>query len=327
MRWQVGYTRNILIAASLALAATMAVHLIRHQLSTIIGFPVDTANTSSPFHTWVTLTFKEFHPAGNQFTGSVVIESAPRLEQLQPDEIKQAASSFSHVLLRFYRRDQRGTNFQGGSDAPITMAFPPAWGSLMGNGTFSWTATPQPGAFYYPFDRYLLTVNPALMEVSQRDVYYPKPIESMEAEFGNSNLIPRLHPLHTGPRDHLEDIYEISLERPVLLRLLAIIVGALLVIWLMYMIVAAKPEEYAGNIVTLFVGVFSIRSSLLAGAPIFPSLIDYCALGVYLSAVLIVIIKWLFPDKKTQVCRFCLSTIPRAAIVCPQCTQALTERA
>src|SRR5271168_674097 len=196
MRWHVSYTRNILIAAALVTAATMAFHLIRHQPPTLTAFAVNPEEPSDLTLTAITLTFKEFHPAGNQFTGSVVIESAPYFERLkQQSAVKAWAAGFHLVLLRFNRRDAQGLNFQGGSDTPITMAFPPAWGSQMGYGTFNLAGEPPPSAFYYPFDKYVLSINPELLEISNPGSYTPEPIQSIEAEFANSNFIPRLHPL------------------------------------------------------------------------------------------------------------------------------------
>ena len=323
MRWPVSYTRNSLIAGALFIAAAMAFHLVRSEPPTLIGCSIPSDNPSYRSWTWVKLTFKEFHPAGNQFIGSVVIEVAPRPDRMKPGEMQKWAADFKQVVLRFDHYDVNTLSYQGGGDGPIALAFPPAWGSLMGKGTFSWAGIPQPGPFFYPFDRYVLRVNPSLLQLSDSGNYPTEPIDTLQTDFGSSNFIPHLHDLQAK---YPNDVYEITLERPALLRVLAIIVAILLVVWLIYLILSAKPEEYAGQVVTLFVGVFSIRSSLLSGAPVFPSLIDYCALGVYLSAVLIVLIKWRFPDKKSKECPYCKSSIPLAATICPQCTHALELR-
>jgi hypothetical protein len=327
MRWSVGSTRNLCIFAALALAAYGAIHLVRTQPSTRFGFPVRADDIVPPTRAWVDLDFKEFHPADNQLTGAVSVELVPRSQDIPPQQYAQWAAATKSVLLRFYGGDIQKSVFQGGSDAPIPVAMPPAWGSLMGKGVFTWDAIATFGPFFYPFDRYTLTANPALMDVTNAEVYPDLPIEDVKADFGNINFSPRLHRLSSGDTRYHPHLYEISLERPALLRLLAIVVGALLLVWLGYLVFVAKPEEYAGNIVTLFVGVFSIRSSLLSGAPVFPSLIDYCAVGVYVSAALIVLIKWLVPDKKSGECTFCKSSIPLAAHVCPQCTRDLPQPA
>jgi hypothetical protein len=304
--------RTLLIAGALSIAAAVSIYLVRNEPPTSIGFSFTGENRSDRSHTLVNLTFKEFHPGGNLFTGSVVIEG-------EDQSLDQKRADFKEiVVLRFdhYESESNRFMYQGGSDDPITLAFPPAWGSFMGKGTFSWAGVPQPGPFFYPFDSYVLKIqiHPSLIQLSD---FHLRPIDAVVTDFGGSNFIPRRVDLYAHAPN---DLYEIILRRPLLLQLLASIVAALLFIWLNYLIWFAKPEEYAGNVVTLFVGVFSIRTSLLSGAPVFPGFIDYCALGVYLSAALIVLIKWLIPDKKTKECMFCKSSIPLAATICPHCT-------
>jgi hypothetical protein len=311
----VRYVRRILIAGALSIAAAWAIYLVRSEPKTTIVFSPTNGPGSSPFQVSVTLTFKDIHPTGNLFTGSVVIDIFP--DHGRYEEFAKWAGNGTKVKLRFDHHESDGSLYQGGSDDTIALAFPDAWGALRGAGTFSWAGDPQHGPFLYPFDRYVLRVNPILLQPSDSKSYPFYPIDTLVTDFGNSNFIPRLKNLRAQPPN---DLYEITVERPVLLRRLAIIVGGLLLVWLIYLVWVAKPEEYAGHVVTLFVGVFSIRSSLLSGAPVFPSLIDYCALAVYLSAVLIVLIKWMLPDKNKKECPFCKSSIPLTATVCPQCT-------
>jgi hypothetical protein len=70
-------------------------------------------------------------------------------------------------------------------------------------------------------------------------------------------------------------------------------IGFLLIAWVIYLAVFARPRDYVGQIVALFIGIFSIRSSLLAGAPVFPSFLDLCILIVYFSASLSVLVRWI----------------------------------
>jgi hypothetical protein len=307
------HIRALLIVVVLFAAAAMATYLIRMEPPTQIGVSLAQRDQSHAYHTSVSLTFKEFHPAGSLFTGSVVIEMYPATDQSKPEA--------KRLLLRFDRFEEPNSLiYQGSSDEPIVIGSRPAWASFMGKGTFSWAGNARSGPFFYPFDRYELAINPSLLQVSDENYYPIIPIDTLATDFGNSNFIPRLENLHQHAP---HDLYRITLERPTLLHVLAIIVAGLLVVWLIYLIWSAKPEEYTGNIVTLFVGVFSIRTSLLSGAPVFPSFIDYCALGIYLSAALIILIKWIFPGTISKECVFCKSSIPLAATVCPQCTQVL----
>jgi hypothetical protein len=323
MRWPVSYTRKLLIAGALFTAATVAIYLVRTEPPTSIGCSPTDDPRSYPFQSLVTLTFKELRPAGNQFAGSLTMEVYPQQDRMTPEDAQRLEKAFKdlkQVVLRFEHFESNSDIYQGGTDSPIALAFPAASGSLQGKGTFSWTGVPQRGPFFYPFDSYILRVNPSILQVSDADSYPIYPVDTLITDFGNSNFIPHLKNLHAKSPN---DLYVITVQRPVILRMLAIVVGILLVVWLTYLIWFAKAEEYAGQIVTLFVGVFSIRNSLLSGAPVFPSLIDYCALAVYLSAVLVVLIKWMFPDKNRKECPFCLSSIPLKATTCPQCTKAV----
>ena len=327
MRWQPTHTRTLLILTALAIASATAAHFIRHQPDSHLIIPVAEENRSYDSHTSVLLAFKEFRPAANQFAGTFDIEISPNWDRIKPEDRKTWASQITKGFLRFNHFENNSMNYQGGADAEFPVAFPPIWGSLQGKGTFAWSSEPQPGPFYYPFDSYILHINPELVSIKeQEDGIYPiHPIDVLETDFSNSNFVPERQHLDVAASDYLSDRWEITLQRPALLRTLALVVGALLIIWLIYLIWAAKPGENAGQIVTLFVGVFSIRSSLLSGAPVFPSFIDYCALAVYLSAALIVLIKWLIPDRNTKTCPHCKSTINNQATICPQCTRAVSD--
>ena len=327
MRWQPSHTRTLLILTALAIASATATHFIRHQPDTHLIVPIANEDQTYDSYTTVKLAFKEFRPATNDFAGSFDIEISPNWDHIKPEDRKAWASQFTKGFLRFnhWKNDHNTMDYQGGADTEFPVAFPPMWGSLQGKGNFSWNGIPQPGPFYYPFDRYVLHVNPELVQLSDSGIYPVHPINHLETDFSNSNFVPERRQLAVAARDYQSDRYEITLQRPALLRTLTIVVAALLLIWLAYLVWAAKPGENAGQIVTLFVGVFSIRSSLLSGAPVFPSLIDYCALAVYLSAALIVLIKWLVPDQNTQTCPHCKSTINNQATICPECTRPIHE--
>ncbi len=108
---------------------------------------------------------------------------------------------------------------EGGSDEPIKLSLPPASGSLRGKGTFFWQPVPQPGAFLCPFDRYLLRVNPSILEVSASDVYRIDHVSQFVMDLGSANFVPTLRFLH--PKKPGDDNHELILQRPPILRLLA----------------------------------------------------------------------------------------------------------
>jgi len=322
MRWSVKFIRRRLIGAAMLAAAVLAAYLYSHQQPTKLGVPLTDPDRGSDAYTYLSLSFKEFRPAGNQFSGSITVDIAPNLDRLKSEGLQKWTEAHKKAVLRLNHYDGHSLTWQGGTDEPVALSFPPAWGALRGTDTFTWSAEPERGAFFYPFDRYNLHVNPSLMEVSDPAIYPSLSIDTLSADFTNSNLVPQLHNLEAKYPD---DRYSISLERPILLRFLAVIVGGLLVLWLGYLLWSSKAGEQAGQLVSLFAGVFAIRSSLLSGAPLFPSLIDYCALAIYLSAVLIVLLKWVLPDRKPEPCPWCQSPISSKAKVCPQCTRDLTQ--
>ncbi len=316
MPWTRKRTRELSIVAVLSFAVIIAIVLVRRQPPAQIScHPAHDAGLN-PFYTLVSLTFKELQPAGNVFSGPVIITVKQGQASKQAED---AAQEFRKTVLRF--EHFKGSEFEivGNTDGAIDFASVPLSDTLVGKGTFWWKGVSQTyrGPFYYPFDRYVLSVNPFLVK-SDGPKYFTDPVDSLDVDFGGLSFVPQIKSLRAQSRN--DDFYEITLQRPALLRVIAGFVAVLLLFWLAYLIWFAKAEENVGQVVTLFIGVFSIRSSLLSGAPVFPGLIDYCTLAVYLSAVLIVLVKWKFPDQNTKECPFCKSFIPLTASVCPQCT-------
>src|ERR1019366_8752941 len=164
--------RTLLIVIVLFGAAGMATYFIQNEPPTQIGASLTREDQSHDYHTSVSLTFKEFHPAGNLFTGSIAIEIVPSPDLPKP-ESKQ-------LLLRFDRYEEPNRLiYQGGGDEPIAIGSRPAWGSLTGKGAFSWAGLSRPGPFFYPFDRYDLIINPSLSQVSDANYYPITPIDTL----------------------------------------------------------------------------------------------------------------------------------------------------
>ena len=345
MNWNRGKTRAVLMAVALCGAAAEARHLVRNQPDTLVGCAPIARPFADRYSTRVSLTIKDFHPQGNQFSGALVASvglqealifigpshqylgyDGARYQPVEPKKLKadfeEMRSSFQGTMLQFrHYTDDHGFEQEGGSVGSFVMNKPKLAISLEGSGTFNWTATAVRRSFYYPFDQYVLAVNPELLTEFSEDEFIDHPVDQLSIDFSGTGFVPRLESL--GEVKGERDRQRILVQRPMLLRVISGVVGVLLMTWLLYLIISPKAGEQAGQLVTLFVGVFSVRNSLLSGAPTFPSLIDYCALGVYLSAVLIVLIRWLIPDPPGRTCPFCCSAIPEKAAVCPACTQAL----
>jgi hypothetical protein len=315
MRWKVAYTRHLLIAVALCAGIGYSVKLTRQDRPTdivmAIGKPFLISDTNLVF------TMKELHGAGNEFVGSVLVQVDPSANPAA----KTSDLGYSKVSLRVDHCEAHSCIDEGQSDNPISLSpsNDPLRREWSGNGDFMWKAVPITSSFFYPFDRYTLHVNPMLLQIREAnaDRFYTSYISIVKVNFGNTNFQPHLSRFNPDPQ---ADPYQIELGRPPILQALVICVAFLLAVWLVHLIVA-KAEEHTGQIISLFLGVFTIRSLLLGGAPVFPSLIDYCALSVYLVAALVVLVKNAFPDPPGQVCPHCKSPLPDGACVCPQCTR------
>ena len=173
--------RTISIAVAVAVSAALAIYLVRSEPPTNIGYSLTGEQSSYYSETFVNLTFKEFHPTGNLFTSSVVIQVIPRQDRMQADSkpLDRMIADFKQVALRFNHHESNSFIEQGGSDDPIALAVPPLGGWLMGKGTFSWAGIPQLGPFFYPFDSYVLKINPSLFQVSESGLHSIVPIDNL----------------------------------------------------------------------------------------------------------------------------------------------------
>jgi hypothetical protein len=99
-------------------------------------------------------------------------------------------------------------------------------------------------------------------------------------------------------------------------------IGVLALIWLSYLAWTVDTKSYVGQILTFFLGIWGVRTTLLAGLSVFPVMLDYATLMLSVVAVGIVISKWMQErfSTVTRECPACKMKIPLEASKCPYCT-------
>ena len=188
---------------------------------------------------------------------------------------------------------------------------------LGGIGTFRWTIPSITSPAFYPFDSYLARMHPELSgeTENQPGVWYEIPVQTVGVDFSATNLTTIYSP---GTEDG--DWFTVSLHRPLWLKFVVSAAVVLLVLWAVSFPLSSKTEP--AGLLALFVGIFGLRSSLLSGAPVFPSFIDYLSILLYTYVVMMLLLKKLYSEPERK-CGFCKSTVHANATVCASCTRTL----
>ncbi len=284
------------LLALLIIGAILALWTRPRREKPSLTFSPATTSIQPPQQSSVFLTAKTFDPSASTFSGAVEVRLLPFPLEKNPQRLLEWQARFKQVLLELAHFEDGGFKSVGESDEPIKLAPEPLFGmELRGKGDFKWAANPQVDAFYYPFDSYYLDVNPSLVPVPSTENVW---IDFMQIEFNGLNFVPELDSLEANRPN---DLYRIRLVRPHYLKLLVWMTGLLVAFWVVYLAGFATPKDYIGQIVALFLGIFSIRSSLLAGAPEFPCFIDFCALVAYLLASFSILLRWVLVPKAPDI--------------------------
>lgn len=310
--------RWVIIFVILSAVVVALIYFLSTERSGVIGLSPPTEDWVQEREvTVVTLTFKDFRPSGSQLSGEAKVEIHPRDAHDFPalaDHLKQTFLVFEHFETDHYIG-------QGGGDGPFDLTKPELASELTAKTDFNWAAETLRSAFYYPFDTYSLDFNPMMMDRGSDGIYPSRPVSAVTLDFTNSNFVAEAKETRRkGP----EDAFTIHLSRSPLAQIATAIAAALMVIWLGYLVGAKGGVENIGGLLAIFLGVFSIRTTLLSGAPLLPCAIDYACLVVYAGAILIILIKWLLPDVNKKPCPHCASEIALEANVCPFCTRELS---
>jgi hypothetical protein len=262
-----------------------------------------------------------------------LIESAKKYQE-EIKSIPEVEIRFSHYQSN---KDIKGYLEQGRNKQSIKLRYDRIAGVMFGEGEFTWSANALISSFWYPFDKYLLYVNPQILHPDKNNTYinYIDNIEQINLEMqvpnlrmvAERNLVstsekrdsknPSIVTLERNPSDP----YIIKLDRPSPLQVISIFLCILSIFWLGYLIWFADTESHVGGILAFFVGIWGIRNTLLGNLYIFPSFLDYFTITLSLIAVIVVIFKWWIKifSTNTKECKYCLSKIPVKASKCPHC--------
>ena len=304
---------------------------------TVIGFPLEQYKREGAIigsrRARVQLTADQFNSARLLFAGSTKVSITPNTSPSSNGNITfptgepEQTLAIKNVILSLTHTDkEEGKTIivEQGSSEVIELKSNPRWAEVAGKGNFTWQAQSITSSFWYPFDRYLLHVNPSLIVLKKNDsdVDYGtyEYIETMEIELSAPNL--RMNATKRQVANSMEDPYEIVLKRPLVLRILTIFAGLLVPAWLYFLYKSADTGSNAGKILAFFFGIWAYRETLLSGFSVFPIMLDYVTLTLAIVAVTIIILKWRQEPSSTimRECPYCKMKIPLEAKRCPQCT-------
>ena len=288
----------------------------------------------------ISLKVDSFNPIRKEIGGTISVSLRPRYfsnpDKDLSDELRNESKvimSITEIMVWFshysYGKDGIGSSErQGESVEPLQLKPTPLSSNVSGENKFVWRANSLVKSFWYPFDKYLLYVNPSILRPDiSHEIGYFEYIDMMSFELQvpsmRVELKQKLPP--SSERARLEDAYQLILDRPLPLRLLTLVFAALSILWLGYLLFTANSEKHMEGILTFFIGIWGVKSSLMGSLYIFPCFIDYCTITLAITAVLIVLFKWLYSSlfPNTKSCPYCLSRISIEANKCPKCTSSI----
>jgi len=296
-------------AACLLLVSALGYWLWRGKPETTKGASYDKPGS---FSAYVHLSVAQFVPQEHELTGTVSVQLGAA-DEAGENDAKQY-SDLTSLVFEIQHREPSSITIIGQTDKP--MVFQPT--ESQADGTFRWNIQPRRGALLYPFDSYSAEMHPVLKGVLARDpnALPHLPVSTVSADFYGVNFTADYtRGSENGPW------FTLVLKRPLWLRVVTTVALVLLVIW--GVLVPLSPKQEPAGLLTMFAGVFALRQSILSGAPVFPSLIDYLSILLYLYVVLMVVIRrtWARPERE---CPFCMSHVHPRATFCPACTRSLT---
>ena len=324
----IGILITIIVVALILYFALREVNTAR----TLVGFPLEQYQHSRRAR--VELRVDQFNSANLIFSGSARVSITPNISSSSAGSItypsgepEQTLAMKNAVLSLAHGSNEAGRPILVEQGSSEVIELKPTSGEVAGKGNFTWRSQSVRSSFWYPFDSYLLHLNPSLIVSTKDDgvgnAGFYEFIETMEVELGVPNLRMNLIPRQTV--NSTDDRYEIVFQRPLALRVTTGIIGLLALIWLVYLYRYADPGNYIAQILTFFLGIWGVRTTLLAGFSVFPVMLDYATLTLSVMAVGIVLSKWTkeILSSTTTKCPHCKMKIPLEASRCPYCTSSV----
>ena len=93
--------------------------------------------------------------------------------------------------------------------------------------------------------------------------------------------------------------FAISVERPLYLRVLTVVLGVIAVISVFIVSLRSEPSAYLLNAVGIFVALWGVRSIITASAPKTPNFVDFGVLALFILQIVIGLVRFLVKGKKT----------------------------
>jgi hypothetical protein len=251
---------------------------------------------NKPLRTSVLTRLEQFNPSRGVIDGHVRITI--ELDQ-NANEKFAAPTSFELKLIHAVPEQQRIIE-QGHSQGILPMRSETSFQfPISGEGQFSWNVVTDRSPFWYPFDRYRLFVNPELVvpETARGQFAYFEHADLFELDVAASNLIiSATTPANPGGAVS-PDPYEVKLKRPIIISIMALALVIIGVGFLSHLATVDDVSSLMWQSLTFFAGIWGVRSILLTGFAVFPVLIDYVTLTLYLLASIILLYKRYLPKR------------------------------
>ena len=284
----------------------------------------------------VALNAGHFNNAAQTFSGDATIRISPNLSAnaaggvFNPSGDLEQTFLIKHAVLSLGHREEiegRPSIIEYGSSKPIDLTRDPRRAEVTGTGAYTWKAQSIESSFWYPFDRYSVYINPTLITGTETGgvVQYGliEPIDNFSVELNVPNF--RMNVIRKESLERGGDRYLIEFSRPIVLRIITLTIAILALLWLAYLALFADTGSHVGELVTFFLGIWGVRSTLLGDLAVFPIMLDYSALVLAVVAVGVVVSKWAQDRASAFKCPFCRVSISPEAIRCPNCTSNLPQ--
>lgn len=115
---------------------------------------------------------------------------------------------------------------------------------------------------------------------------------------GNQTIAWVLPPKRYDAKFWTERGLAISIQRPLFIKVLAVLLLILALVSMPFVALRSKPEDYLVNCVAYFLGLWAVRGILTVNAPKSPTIVDYAVLMLYCFQILIVAGRALWSTKR-----------------------------
>lgn len=157
---------------------------------------------------------------------------------------------------------------------------------------FVWTAS-ENSAVFYPFDRYVLGLH-VEEQVDTPGAVTNTPPESFNVRLTNPRFIAsKVVRSSAGSLD----VGFIVLKRPWLLRILAVCLLIVSLVFVSFLFTLKTPKEFLPGSLGYIAGVWGMRNIISTDAPVFPTITDYLAMVLLGMVALLIVVKLLLSRK------------------------------